>query len=265
MKNITKLSGIIALMAVIGFSMAACPTEGEGNGEGEGNAVLGEKLELSGQVYTMEWPEHPTSTITYPAYKGNLTLNDNNGGTVTITDGKFGYTLETPTNFQSWDDIQNELLIARYYDDITVSDTNAKVFMLNFYTGDPKYYEYSLRIINYSINGSIYTYTIDSEAVDYVHVDKDVTISGKGKTTYTENHDDVGYTVKTNDFSLALKTGWNVVYRKFVHSVSSNTDTVTMSLRNPSSLKWVLFESVSSGGGPATEGTTYIKVLEGWT
>jgi len=57
------------------------------NGNGGGNETIGARLEISGQqVYTMTWEVNDTITIS--EYKGNLTLVDNNGGTVTITNGK---------------------------------------------------------------------------------------------------------------------------------------------------------------------------------
>ena len=40
MKNIVKLLGIIALVAVIGFSMAACGGDDDDNGGGGGSGVL---------------------------------------------------------------------------------------------------------------------------------------------------------------------------------------------------------------------------------
>jgi len=81
-------------------------------------------------------------------------------------------------------------------------------------------------------------------------VDKDVTITGKGKTE-TDTIDGFKSTLKSNNFSLALKEGWNAIYCKEIYSATypagnpsaatSETITHTISLNNPA-LKWVLQE-----------------------
>jgi len=247
MKNYVKWLGIIAIVVVIGFSITACQTDDNdgGGNNGGGSAFIGAKLELSGQVYTMIF-NNINNTITYPEYKGNLIISDDNGGTATITNGKISYTIETPKNLETWDDFENSFFYIN--DNATTSDSSVKYFKLGgFYTHDANTH-YSLHKQNIAINigntSSTYTY----EYLYYVYVDKDVTISGKGKTsTYTE--DGCTYTNKSNNFNLALKKGWNVIYSKNVNYqtypagnpnvVTSVTNTHTISLENPS-IKWVL-------------------------
>lgn len=236
MKNYVKWFGIIVLVVIVGFSMTACPTEVD---DGDGNAVIGAKLELSEQVYTME-TNRENYTITYPEYKRSLMINDNNGGNATITNGKLSYTIETPNSLETWDILQF-LLFSEDYDNVTASDPNVKGFILDFYE---RYY--SLRKLNVVYNVGATSGTSTNEYVSYVYVDKDVTITGKGKTRTSESGTS---TSKTNDFSLALKTGWNAVYKKYVSDVtypagspnrpSSLTSTETISLKNPA-LKWIL-------------------------
>jgi hypothetical protein len=246
MKSVFKVLGVIALVAVIGFSMTACPTgdNDDGGNNGGGNAVIGAKLELSGQVYTMV-TNQANYTITYPEYKGNLTLSDNIGGNVTITSGKLSYTIETPSNLVTWDYIQDDYFYN--YDNVTVSDQNVKFFSPNFNKYDANT-SYSLSKRNMSVNIGNTSGTQTFESVMYVYVDKDVTVTGKGKTE-TDTEDGRTSTHKTNNFSLALKNGWNAIYTKSIYSATypagnpsaatSTTGTETISLSNPA-LKWVL-------------------------
>jgi hypothetical protein len=248
MNNFVKWFGIIALVVAVGFSMTACPTEdNEDNKGGAGNAVIGAKLELSGQVYTEE-SNMATFTVTYPEYKENLTISDNNGGNARITSGKLSYTIETPDELQPGDSYILSYFFYNY-DNVAASVSDAKYFFLNFSSGDGTT-SYSLRKDKVDVNLGKTSGTITFEFVDYVYVDKDVTISGKGKTTIdTDTEDGSTSTSKTNNFSLALKEGWNAVYKKSVISVTypagdpfnatSSTSTETISLSNPA-LKWVL-------------------------
>ena len=82
MKNLNKFIGIIALLAVIGFSMAACdngttdngggnPFVGTWNGsDGDGDAI---RLVVTSSTWTVSWPGNPewgTESGTY-TYSGN--------------------------------------------------------------------------------------------------------------------------------------------------------------------------------------------------
>jgi len=211
-----------------------------GNTEDGGDGFIGAKLELSGQVYTRtdNWNNNPE-------YEGDLTLNDNKGGTATITGGKLSYTIETPDNLQTWDTVENYLFSG--YNNVTVSDTNAKYFILDRFSKNDASASYYLNHINYTFNLGDTSGTITIEQVMYVYVDKDVTISGIGTThipepPWTQTH-------VSNDFSLALKEGWNALYGKTVASYiypdgdpsneTSSTTNTTISLNNPD-LKWIL-------------------------
>jgi len=241
MKNVFKVLGIIALVAVIGFLVAAC---GDGSDDsGGGSAFLGDTLNLSGQVYKMKY--NPNGTTTYTEYKDYLTLSDDNGGSATITGGKLSYSIETPNNLETFDNYY-----FYDYDNVTISDTSAKYFSLDFYIRDDDtgtYYDLFKGNIAVNIGNTSGTQTYEN--VNYWYVDKDVTISGKGKTE-TGTEDGYTYTYKTNNFSLALKKGWNAVYQKtvFSYTATSSTGTRTVSLKNPS-LKWLLYEYDVGGGG----------------
>jgi len=98
-----------------------------------------------------------------------------------------------------------------------------------------------------SLSGT--TVTFNSRSVDYYYVDKDVTLTGKGKTTGGE--DGSGKST-TKDFSISLKKGWNALYTVYDGTVNMETDeqvyTETISIGNPS-LRWVYYEYDTDSSG----------------
>ena len=247
MKNVFKVLGIIAIVAVIGFSFAACGDDDGGDGGG-GPSFLGDKLELSGQVYL---PSYTATGITYQKFDGNLTLDDYFGGSGEVKNGKLSYTIGVPNpsdleilNFNEDFDVHGR---DYSYDSTTISNPNAKRVIFNGFDIEDGSTYYNLRKANDTGNINSQGYSSTYEEVIYVYVDSDVTISGKGKTititnndTYNGVNDSSTYTTK--DFSLALKTGWNAVYMKqmFTETNYKSTYTMAISLSNPS-LKWTLY------------------------
>jgi hypothetical protein len=244
MKNSLKFFGIIALTVVIGLSTTGCPTDDGGSEDGP--AFLGDRLELSGQVYTEKWNDSYTS-LSYQNYTGNLAINDYYGGSGEIKNGNLSYSIGTPDLYT----LNPEDQLGRGYDNVTSSSQNVKgrlLYYLDTNSGDLRKTSHTI-----SISGTKFSETY--EGVVYVYVDKDVTVSGKGKE---EKYDEDGYneTYTTKNFSLALKAGWNAVYTKVTESSSfagsidnptsvNFTYTETMSLGNPS-LKWVLEEGLTT-------------------
>ena len=105
MKNTIKLLGIIALVAIIGFSMVSCSDD---NDDGVGNPALGDTLSLTGQVYTEKWDEWDDEIFRgYSEFSGSISFNTGIGGTGGITNGKLNFSISTPTSLKSdwwWDD-----------------------------------------------------------------------------------------------------------------------------------------------------------------
>jgi len=250
MKKTFKHFWFVALVAVIGFSMVGCPTstgESTNGNNGGGYSFLGPKLVISGeQVYTVT-PDEKNYTITYILYTGNMTLDDGIGGTATITDGKLSYTIETPASFQTWDQMPYPLSDAL----TTIDNPDAQVFLLDPFTTYDSVTSpyYTLRRGNMAANRGNTSSTVTSEEVKYMYVTEDVTISREEKTE-TGTRDGIQYTIKENDFSLALKAGWNAICSKQAASATYSTsnppkqltytETDTLSLSNPSSFKWIL-------------------------
>jgi len=102
MKNVLKTFGLIALMAVIGFSMAACsddggggPGGGGGGGGGGGNSLAGTTWKCTESYYGMS----VTYTLTFTASR--VTLAYNMMGASDIYNGT--YTVNGNSVTMNWD------------------------------------------------------------------------------------------------------------------------------------------------------------------
>jgi len=234
-KRTISLFGIIVLVTVIGFLTVTC---GDGGGDKGDPTFLGEELTLSGQVYKVKrggTPQKPS--INYEKYTGSLAIDNTfitkYGGSGEIKNGQFYYTLGTPTGLVPLSSkIAIFFLVDEDYDNVTYSNSTAKGISLPMFlvsgSGSSDYK--GLAKFNVSVSGNSFTW----EYVYFVYVDKDVTISGKGKTTDDEDGEFI-----TKDFKIALKAGWNAIHWKTTGSSEKSTETI--SLGNPS-LKWVLIE-----------------------
>ena len=253
MKKLSKLLGIIALVAIIGFSMAACDEGGGGGGPASGM----ETLSLSGRVSLVNYDfSSGTPSITYSNFIGNLEINDyGTGGSGAITNGNLSYSVGTPSNLSTFnkEDVEN------YFEDydITLSTASVQATILSEFgiANDNDAYLYRGSAV-WNVSGNSGTQI--HETVDYIYVNNDITITGTGGTEgpHTNTYEGITYTQTyiARNFSLALKTGWNAIYSK--NEISSTltgpaqnptgmtyTSTITISLSNPS-LRWVLEDYV---------------------
>jgi len=238
---------IITLAALLGFTMAACPNYNGDTGNPDGrSAFFGDGLVISGeQVYKADF-DFETCTLTYAPYTGpDLTLP---GGTIIggiinpcaeIKNGKLSVTLETPGYLYKWDDLRH--FIINYHSDIIVSDDTVKgnIFMwFSYYDAATDTHYDLLPKTDKEIEIDSASGMLTTEYLLYIYVDKDITVSGTGKTTtYYDN--DYPYTVKDDDFALALKAGWNAVLTKYVNF--NMAEIKTLSPSDSSRLRWVLF------------------------
>jgi len=241
MKNLLKVFGVIALIAVIGFSAAACSEPDEGGG---GPVHFGDTLELSGDVYTVEYVDDYIPK--YTKFTGDLKLQailSEASGEIKageIKGGKLTYTIGIPTSLSltaitglksTWTQMG--------FTDIVISEESAKVYYFSSIqvTGSNDYNNVYKGEESGSVNGTNFSGT--DESVMFIYVDKDVKVTAKGKT---ETEDD-GSTEKLNDLNISLQKGWNAVHIKESMSGNINTQvgswTTTISKGNPN-LKWVL-------------------------
>jgi len=233
MKNVIKLFGVIALIAVIGFSMSACGGGGSDdddiNGGDDiigGDGWMGSTLKITNaQVYKLQNYVYDT-LIEFTGSDPNLNYIDFFNGedislkslneliegnpTVTLTSGKLNITLGKPkaSSLQNWSSGSG----------ITVSTTNVKVFEIYSFYSDPRGYN--------TIQISQTRSRIDGQDwVIYMYVDKNVKISGKN----TYGNDSVTY-------AMNLKAGWNSV----IHSTRYLPDGVdtTYQTRMPDAIYW---------------------------
>jgi len=255
MKNFFKLCWLIALVAVIGF-LAAC------GGEEDGGA-LGDEVKITGQqVYTMD---ETATGITYTKYTGSKTIDDSGlyGGTGTLTNGKFSLTLGTPSASYLYTFDADDLDV---WTNVTLSNPQVKTAAISDIEtkGTNTNYAYLYRgNETASLSGTTYKYNGDD--VMYVYVDSDVTISGKGRTETDEGTEDgIPYkeTMTTKDFNLKFQKGWNAVrmnesgtasYTGSITNPTGVTYTITMSisLGDPSSCKWILNDYSMADAAPS--------------
>jgi len=234
MKNFFKILGIIALIAIIGLSMAACP-EDDGGG---GPTAFGDKLEIKGeQVYTREG-DFPT--YEYKKFEGNLSLTNTLGGSGKIEGGKLTYTIEVPSSLSAITFFTDDLVNNMSFTDVKISDESVKAALFQFIdTANGSAYP---GVHKWEMSGKLSGDILNAEAgsVVFMYVDKDVTITAKGRTS-TE----YGETYTLKDLNLSLKKGWNAILNKQSGPINvkdgTGSSTISLSVDNPD-LKWVLFE-----------------------
>jgi len=266
MKNSTKLLGFIALVAVIGFSMASCGNGGGGNGgnnndnnnnpgSNSGTPIIGAAtLNISNeQVVEYDWDHNLTEST------GNWTIDDDGiGGSGSISNGKLSYSIGTPNNLASINDFCTKWKNNWFGTTVSASDPSAKYLLLELSSIDlSKQNGGSLEKGEFkeSVKGN--TYTQYDAFLYHLYVDKDVTITAsevKDSDPWTDPNTGITYsgTSTAKAVKLALKAGWNTVFfleegtETLVGGTWENPSafnevwTLTVSLSNPASLKWVL-------------------------
>jgi len=182
---------------------------------------LGETLNFSGQVYggaSQDYNQNNPYT-----HNADVYAEYDIGGNGSIKTGKLEFTINTPK-------ITQQLFSGSMYDNLKFNPSDVQ--------GAPL----SLRAISQEGNHNNYALTRTrtngntTESVNYLYVDRDVTVTAQGTTS---DYEDQGQTITriTSNINLNLKKGWNTVYSK--EETIGNTRTFSLSLRNYA-LKWVL-------------------------
>jgi len=263
MKNTIKLLGIIALVTMIGFVMAACSDGGGGGGS------LGDTLKLSGQVWTSpeqteeEWEaayeeylaavnaENWSKVVSLNnqkvnllKYTGNRTFDLPTGDLLTITNGVFN--LEIGSIDDSFLNSISSLVPTTYYESVDIDGEEGVKFIEIEYFSDDDFYlsqqDWSYRA---SLSGSNATITNTNSSVSYIYVTDTVKIIAVGKETGTDHK------TITKDFTITLKKGWNAITNTSVYvetgtaaavfadeGTTTSTDTITV--KSGSSGRWFL-------------------------
>jgi hypothetical protein len=222
-----------AQVAVFGLALAftfSCTSGGDG-GDGDGPS-----LTLSGQVYTytQEFDEETMNVnMEYIPYTGtNMTFKSNTKGTGSINSGKMSFSTGVPSAsiLEPISDSDDD-----FYPDATVQPSNTKGIGLDLDI------DLSKQIAKVDLNMITGSMTTEIEAVGYIYVDRDCTITSPGGT---ESEDGIRYTYQS--LNLELKKGWNTVNMNLNMKINMNsgngTATASMNIGDCSSCKWVLGE-----------------------
>jgi len=227
-----KVIGIIALIAVIGFSFTAC--EDDDGSDGGGSPYLGQTPTLSGKVYVPNgnsYKEYSGSDLTVSAVDESWSYGGYEeiiiGQEGTITNGQLNFTLGIPENLKKLDHLLNFFMDD--YQTVRVDiNSDAQGYILHSRTSNNRYLEKRIS----TVSGKNTT----EETVYYLYVDKDCTISRKEIKGEDKKDQEVW---KFDAFNLELKAGWNTIYAKYQEQFTEGIYvTCTYSLRDP--LKWVI-------------------------
>jgi len=280
------------ILAVFTFSLilAACPTDTSSKIPSVNGTS---KLSLSGQVYNYEQnTDQDTDQDTDPGaglltslligpqeFKGDLDISDGGlGGNGKIEKGKLSYTI-VAVGPQSLLPIDEGLAyLKNYYSSLNFSprDANAAPVTLQI-TDDEEYSGLMKGLLNIDMDFTKMTIKITMKVVNYVYVDKDLTITA-GKKTFINSDfglEDLGFpiTLTSEKINLHLKKGWNSLYEEItaqsnippdllallpslVNSPNPDlsglnlsklrpTGTLKMSVSDPGNLNWTLIPSQS--------------------
>jgi len=205
-------------------------TTGEGPGDNLG--YMGETLSFIGQVYGGESNKNdPTKPYNHDA---EVYTEGETGGKGAITKGKLNFTIGTPAKLQPLFANEGEEM-NNMYSNLKLNPGGANSAPLNLWAiSQESNNNYVLRKKNTTTNTILQT-TI-TENVEYLYVDRDVTITAKGK-----EFTDKDISVITSDLNLKLRKGWNAIYRIDTTTIilGKSLSTINISLGNPE-LKWVL-------------------------
>jgi hypothetical protein len=238
MKNLFKTLGIIALVAVIGFTMTACPPEPKVQD------VVGATLSLIDKPVTIDSSATGCSATNF----GYLYVDDfippdplsdyiNGSPSVTLSGNKLTVKLGAVNSTELY-----SIYSSSSYNGVTKTPSDAKGFSIGEFDNETGYYYLQIWNGSDSTNGQAYL----------VYMDKDVTLSGtrtSGSTTYTYNN-------------VSLKQGWNyLIYSDRTGTTGNYQRTVTAGRTLPSGYNWVLY----SVGDPALNGTWEATDADGTT
>jgi len=231
MKNKLKFLGIITLTAVVGFFLLACGDEDDGTTSGP----LGPTLNFSKRVYTANYTEDDIfgTKPVYSEYNGPILSFDaegtSNKATVSAA-GVLNFTMGTP-NADVLLDISDliEEISDEMFTNINFSDSTIKAFALDGFRTQIGSYDYSLsrNLISGSVKENadkIYSVTLSISEAIYVYVNKDVTLTGTGKTITGKDAQDVfGMDkVTSTNLNILLKKGWNII--RYLITMSGTVD-----------------------------------------
>ncbi|MCL2193440.1 MAG: hypothetical protein FWB78_08605 [Treponema sp.] len=203
-------------------------------------------MTLSGQVYAMvpdakmEFDGNRQASAIALLGQGIYDL----GGEGGIYDGQLNFTIGRPlqaptlwgitTLFEGFDDI---------YRDFTIYPDNARAAALLGLTTVGEGFSGWLERINLEKDEN--TSTLDE--VNFIYVDRDVTITARGMTQVFEYEYTV-WRIMTVNLNINLESGWNVLHTSHTTTITEiddlviGSETVSLSATDPDWVKWTLQE-----------------------
>ncbi|MDR1400245.1 MAG: InlB B-repeat-containing protein [Treponema sp.] len=220
-------------------------TTSGGNGSDTVTGAGLSTLTLSGQQVYTDTSDVDDDYPTYTVYNGSITgitgraydydANEHVaiGGTGSITNGKLSFTIGTPTPVPATlDHVMAGTL--EIFSEVTCSTPISSVQAALLRLEPPNNSGYY-----YLDNNTVTEY--EAVAVGYFYVDRDITITGTGRTV-TQTREGITSTAIVPNVTMTLKTGWNVLsIKEAITKTSSTSRTFTYSFSaGDAGGKWVL-------------------------
>ena len=242
MKHRFFIVGILVTVLVFGMAVISCDDGNDGD-NGGGSGFMGATLNLSGQVWTIDWDENGNRII--ERYTGvNRTVTSYIGDSGSISNGQLSFSIGTPFELESIQEIFGWW--EEEFKNFNIRPSNARIAELDILdvSGNGR-----LDKIGSNNNDTIH------DDVFYYYVDRDVTITGTGGTythecdcieyegqCYCGNNCDCGGTWIIRNLSLNLKTGWNAITIREEWNERNQTGTLSIFAGDSSIARWFLYE-----------------------
>jgi len=250
MNNLLKLFGVLVMSFVFIGCSGSGGSGGGGGGGGGGGTISGEaNLRLSGQVWTADWTYDNvydmTTDVRYTRFNGNRTIFSDIGVNGAINSGQLNFVIDTPRS--PYLEYAGDYFGWEYdYNNLIISNPDARVaFLWLEVPGGGIYRE----LETFSRSGNRVNYT--GFYVEFIYVEQNFTISGRGTTNNWENTwDGITYrgTWRTTNFNISLRRGWNTILYSvegtatMSNNIMTGNSTETISIGNPDNLRWILSE-----------------------
>lgn len=243
------------------------------------NDNRGDTLTINAQIYVVDWRDELGGT--YAEYADSQTLvamyyspvgDFEIGGNGSVTNGRLNFTIGIPEHLISITQHFCPTGWASGYDDFDISNQIAQVATLAF--GLNNKFSVLTRVRNVYLERTDSGNTFVQEKVEYLYVDRDVTISGTGKELAHLNTPSFTETHTTKSFVLNLKKGWNTILSKQERISVRDTEedkwiyTInrTVALSEPTSVRWIIEEEFDWDATPSFPPANHTPLTGGqWT
>ena len=233
----------LALVAALSMTIIACGNDDDDTGPTGGNASIpgtadGSLSFSNQQVWTYNMENHRWAH--YTGSRTGITCQ-NFGGTGSITNGRFNFSITSIEGVQLSPLVDVLWIGLADREDLTISVEGALAGRLRIEDLFRRGYGNRREVSN--------GYNFRQEWVQFIYVDRDVTVSSPGGT-YEGSQTEDGFTrndnITTRAFSVDLQRGWNALLWEVIGSVrrtaASQTENITYTLRvgNPDRIRWVI-------------------------